>query len=243
MSPERAPFAALDEILNKTRHLLIDFDGPICSLFAGTPTAPVADRLREVITTADVPIPPAITNTADWFEILAYAAEVSPELAASVEAELSALEYSAVATAEPTPYVRDVLTACHESGRSVAVISNNSLTAVRAYLDAHELDHQVHVVAARTTPNVKVLKPSPDLIYQATEALGSVPVACAVVGDLPSDVEAAHSAGASSVGYAKTPRDAERLAGANAGAVITSMVNLALRLRARQRPEQPGLSL
>jgi HAD superfamily hydrolase (TIGR01509 family) len=239
MSPERAPFAALDDILTKTRHLLIDFDGPICSLFAGTPTAPVADRLREVITTADVPVPPAITNTADWFEILAYAAEVSPELAASVEAELSALEYSAVATAEPTPYVRDVLTACHESERSVAIISNNSVAAIRAYLGAHDFGDQVHAVAARTSPDVTVLKPSPHLIYQAAKALGSVPNACTVIGDSPSDIDAAHSAGAPSIGYAKAPHDADRLAEANAGAIITSMANLALRLRASARPDPP----
>ncbi len=243
MSPERAPFAALDDILDKTRHLLIDFDGPICALFAGTPTAPVADRLRGVITSADVPVPPAIESTTDWFVILAYAAEVSPDLAASVEAELSAVEYTAVTTAEPTPYVRDVLTACHESGRSVAVISNNSVAAVRAYLGAHSLDHQVEAVAARTTPDVTVLKPSSYLIYQAAETLGSAPVACAVVGDLPSDIGAAHSAGARSIGYAKTPHDADRLVDANAGAIITSMANLALRLRARKLPERPDPAL
>jgi beta-phosphoglucomutase-like phosphatase (HAD superfamily) len=227
------PFAALDDILTKPRHLRIDFDGPICSLFAGTPTAPVADHLRKVITTADVPVPLAIENTTDWFAILAYAAEIGPDLAASVESELSALEYSAVATAEPTPYVRDVLTACFESGRSAAVISNNSMAAVRAYLSARDLGHQVHAVAARTTPDVTVLKPSPHLIYQAAEALGADRAACAVVGDSPSDIEAAHSAGAKSIGYAKAPHDAERLVDANAGAIITSMANLALRLRAR----------
>ena len=79
MSPERAPFAALDDILRRTRHLLIDFDGPICSLFAGTPTVPVADRLRAVITRKEGPLPTAIENTTDWFEILAYAASVEPE--------------------------------------------------------------------------------------------------------------------------------------------------------------------
>jgi beta-phosphoglucomutase-like phosphatase (HAD superfamily) len=111
------------------------------------------------------------------------------------------------------------------------------LTAVRAYLDAHELDHQVHAVAARTPPDVKVLKSSPHLIYQAAEALGSAPIVCAAVGDLPSDIDAAHSAGAQSIGYARTTQDAGRLADANAGAVITSMANLALRLRARNRPD------
>ena len=35
MSSERAPFAALDDILSQTQHLFISFDGPVCSLFVG----------------------------------------------------------------------------------------------------------------------------------------------------------------------------------------------------------------
>jgi phosphoglycolate phosphatase len=105
MSPERAPFAALDDILNQARHVLIDFDGPICSLFAGTPTAPIADRLREVITVEGVLLPQAIKDTGNWFEILIFAASVSADLAGRIESELTGLECAAVATAAPTPYV------------------------------------------------------------------------------------------------------------------------------------------
>ena len=86
MSPKRAPFATLDDVLRQTWHLLIDFDGPICSLFAGTTTASVADRLRAVIMRREGPLPTAIENTADWFEIFAYAASVGPDVGASVEA-------------------------------------------------------------------------------------------------------------------------------------------------------------
>jgi beta-phosphoglucomutase-like phosphatase (HAD superfamily) len=236
MSPERAPFAALDEILRRARHLLIDFDGPICSLFAGTPTASIADRLRKVITRQDIQLPPTVANTTDWFEILAYAASIGPDLAASVEAELSELESAAVSTAVPTPYMHDVVAACHESGRSVAVVSNNSAAAVRAYLEAHDFAHRVDAIAARTRPDPTVLKPSPYLIEHAASALDSVPAACAVVGDSPNDMYAARSAGALGIGYARTPDDGNRLANAEARAVIGSMVDLVLRLRAHTLP-------
>jgi len=53
--------------------LLIDFDGPVCSLFAGTPAASIAARLRTVITREGVALPPAIRNTGNWFEIFAFA--------------------------------------------------------------------------------------------------------------------------------------------------------------------------
>jgi HAD superfamily hydrolase (TIGR01662 family) len=233
MSPERAPFAALDEILRQARHLLIDFDGPICSLFAGTPTAPVADRLRKVITRQDIQLPPAIENTADWFEILTFAASISPDLAAAVETELAEIESAAVTTAVPTSYAHDAIAACRESGRSVAVVSNNSAVAVRAYLEAHDLAHQVAAMAARTGPDPAILKPSPHLIKQAASALSASPSACAVIGDSPTDIQAAHSAGALSIGYANKPGKHERMTQAGAGAVINSMVELVLRLRAQ----------
>jgi phosphoglycolate phosphatase-like HAD superfamily hydrolase len=54
-----------------------------------------------------------------------------------------------------------------------------------------------------------------------------------VVGDSQSDIQAAHSAGAPSIGYAKTSADADHLAAAGADAVILSLADLALRLRAR----------
>ena len=65
MTTERTPASALDGILSRARHLLLDFDGPVCSLFAGTPTAPVAGRLRDVLTRHGVRLPQEIGETAD----------------------------------------------------------------------------------------------------------------------------------------------------------------------------------
>lgn len=233
MSPERAPYAALDDILNQARHLLIDFDGPICSLFAGTPTAPIAGRLRKAITQQGVHLPLSIEGTGNWFEIFTFAASVSADLAARIESELTELECSAVPTAAPTPHVNDVISACRDSARSVAVISNNSEKAVRAYLAAHDLDNQIDLIAARISCDPALLKPSPYLIEQAASKLGTSASACVVVGDSPADVESARSAGALSIGYARTSADLECLTAAGADATIFSMADLALRLRAR----------
>jgi HAD superfamily hydrolase (TIGR01509 family) len=239
MSPGRAPFAALDDILIRARHLLIDFDGPICSLFAGTPTAPIADRLREVVRQQGVHLPQVIEDTGNWFEIFSFAAAVSTDLAARVESELTELECAAVATAVPTPHVNDVISACRDSARSVAVISNNSEKAVRACLAAHDLDSQIDLIAARTSCDPAILKPSPYLIDQAVTKLGTSASACIVVGDSLADIESAQRSGALSIGYARTSNDRERLTTAGAGTIILSMADLALRLRARVR--DPGV--
>lgn len=233
MSSERAPFAALDDILNQARHLLIDFDGPICSLFAGTPIAPIADRLREAITQQGVHLPPSIEGTGNWFEIFTFAASVSADMAARIESELTELECAAVATAAPTPHVNDVISACRDSARLVAVISNNSEKAVRAYLAVHDLDSQIDLIAARISCDPALLKPSPYLIERAASKLDMSASACVVVGDSPADVESARRAGALSIGYARISADLECLTAAGADATILSMADLALRLRAR----------
>ena len=104
-------------------------------------------------------------------------------------------ELAAVATAAPTPYVHDVVTACQNSGRSVSIVSNNSARAVHAYLARHGLDDRISLVVARTSHDPALLKPSPHLITQAVEALDAEPGECTLVGDSVTDVQAARLAG------------------------------------------------
>jgi phosphoglycolate phosphatase len=232
MSSGRAPFAALDDILSQTEHLLISFDGPVCSLFAGMAASHIADSLREVFAQDGVRVPSAIEQSGNWLEILSFAASVSHGQAARVESELTAMESAAVTTAVPTPYVHEVLTACRDSARPVAIISNHSAAAVHAYLILHDLYGQIRLTVARTGPDAGVLKPRPDLIELAVNGLGAQPQDCVLVGGSLTEIQAAHAAGVNSIGYARTPRDADDLANAGAGAIIVSMADLALRLRA-----------
>jgi len=232
MSSGRAPFAALDDILSQTEHLLISFDGPVCSLFAVTAAAHVADSLREVFAQEDVRVPQSIEHTGNWLEILSYAAAVSPDLAVRVESELTAMESAAVTMAALTPYIHEVLTACRDSARPVAIISDHSATAVRAYLVLHDLYGPIGLIAARIGPDSAVLMPRPDLIELAVTGLDTQSSDCALVGGSVTDIQAAHAAGVHSIGYARTPRDADDLVDAGADAIIVSMADLALRLRA-----------
>jgi phosphoglycolate phosphatase len=222
----------LDTILARTRHLLLDFDGPICSIFAGLPAAAVADRLRKVFGD-HAEMPDDIAGTPDPFAIFAYAATISADLAARVEAEMTNLELAAVPTAAPTPYVHEVVTACQNSGRTVAVVSNNSAAAVHAYLARHGLDDRISLVVARTDNDPGLLKPSPHLITQAVGALEAEPGECTLVGDSVTDIQAARRASVQSIGYANEPGKRESFTAAGVGAIINSLADLALRLRAR----------
>ena len=222
----------LDTIVSRTRHLLLDFDGPICSIYAGLPAATVADRLRKLFGD-HARLPDAIARTSDPLEVFADAATVSEDLAARVETEMTDQELAAVATAAPTPYVHEVVTACRNSGRSIAVVSNNSAQTVHAYLTRHGLDDRIGLVIARTAATPALLKPRPHLIAQAVNTLDAEPGECTLVGDSVTDIQAANLASIHSIGYANEPGKRERLTAAGAGAIINSLADLALKLRAR----------
>lgn len=90
-----SPYAALDVILSHARHLIFEFDGPVCSLSAALP-ADTADRLRAILLTETSSLPPAITATGDPAEIVSYAAGVSQDAAVRVDDALSSIELAAV---------------------------------------------------------------------------------------------------------------------------------------------------
>jgi phosphoglycolate phosphatase len=233
MTSTPKPPASLDQIVLGTRHLLLDFDGPICSIFAGLTNETVAGQLRDLITSQGIPLPADVAAAFDPFDVFAYAATISPALAAGVEAAMTELEVTAVKTADPSAYVHEAVTSCRDSGRTVTVVSNNSARAVRAYLTMHALDGPINLVIARTSPDPGLLKPHPHLIEQAITANKSDPAACTLVGDSVTDIHAARDAGTHSIGYANKPGKTDSLAEAGADAMITSLAQLALTLRAR----------
>jgi HAD superfamily hydrolase (TIGR01549 family) len=220
-------------IITRTRYLLLDFDGPICDIYAGLSAATVADRLRKLVNGSGVQVPADLARSEDPLDLFVYAAAIDTELAERVEAEMTELEEAATATAKPTGYVHDVFMACRESGRSVAVVSNNSDRAVRSYLTQNGLDDRVHLVVARTSHDAALLKPNPHLIEKALAALGAVPEICAFVGDSTTDIEAARMASVPSIGYANKPGKRASLTDAGADVVISSLADLVLVLRAR----------
>jgi len=230
------PDRRLDDIITATRHLFLDFDGPICSIFAGLKPAAVAAALRDLATSQSITPPPDIAATADPFEVFAWAATISPALAADTEAAMTEQEINAVPAAEPTPGVHAVITSCRESGRTITVVSNNSERAVRAYLTRHALNGPIATIIARTSPDPGLLKPRPHLLHQAITAAHADPAACTLVGDQVSDIDAARQAGTHSIGYANAPGKLDTFANAGADAIVTSLAPLALALRAHPLP-------
>ncbi|WP_280488608.1 HAD family hydrolase [Nocardia farcinica] len=211
------------------RHcLLLDFDGPVCSVFAGLHDHVAA---AELAASLEPPTPPTIRTYTDPFDVLRYTAEHRPTEAAKVEALFTDIEVRAVRCARPTTdAAQTIRTAAERPNSIVAIVSNNSVAAIDAYLTVHELRGCVAGIFARTSPDVSRLKPAPTLLLDALTAL-DVPASDAVfVGDSVTDVQAGHAAGVPVVAYANRPEKVDRLSAARPATLITTMAQLRDRL-------------
>ncbi|MEU4370252.1 HAD family hydrolase [Micromonospora chersina] len=223
--------ADLGRLLGEVGAVLLDFDGPVCSIFAGYPAPQVAAELVDMLRRRGVDVPPDLAGEPDPLEVLRrMGAAGNHGVTRAVEDALCEAERQAVETAAPTPYGREVIVAARQAGMPVAAVSNNSAGAVTAYFAAHRLAEYVSPVIGRAYAEPGLMKPNPEPILQAVRSLGEPAARCVLIGDSLSDIEGARAAGVAVIGYANRPKkvDAFRLAGADV--VITSMGEVAAAL-------------
>jgi phosphoglycolate phosphatase-like HAD superfamily hydrolase len=207
--------------------VLLDFDGPVCRLFAGHPSAAIAEKLRTLIGELgeDALLTPELRGTGDTHAILRAVAAHRPdgELAARVEELMTREEILAVGSARPTPYADPLIWTLVATGRRVAVATNNSPGAVERYLADRRLapyfDGRVH----GRTPDLRLLKPHPHCLLQALRSTGTAARDALMIGDTPGDLYAARAAGVPFLGFARNERKAGLLRAAGAEHVVTSL--------------------
>ena len=223
-----ATSADVASVIATSRYVLLDFDGPICSIFAGLHAPVIADELRRVLTRHRVAIPDEIAAQGDPLEVLRFAGTIDGNVALDIEQTLRAAELQAADSAAPTPGAHEFLSACRTTGRPVAVVSNNSPQAVARYLDRANLVGLVQHIEGRDPSDPALMKPNPALLHRALSALHGAPASTVLIGDSRSDFEAAHTAGTQAIAYANKPGKAQALTTAGATAVVDSMAQLAL---------------
>ncbi|MFI7118262.1 HAD family hydrolase [Amycolatopsis sp. NPDC049868] len=209
------------ELLQEKDHVFLDFDGPVCDVFARLPASEVADRLKRLVE-------PEPIASADPFDVLRYAVSCGPNAGHVVERQLSRFEGEAVAQTSPSPGVADVLRDWRAQGFTVTIVSNNSVDAVRSFLGLHDLAEFVRGISARTTSDPARLKPHPALLDAAVKALGTSPGQCVMVGDSAADILAARAAGVASIALARTPAKRKALAALAPDALVTDLADLRL---------------
>jgi phosphoglycolate phosphatase len=218
----------LQRILDGAKTLLLDFDGPVCSVFAGFPAPVVAQQLREVLAQGDVTsLPDDVQETHDPFDIFKYAASIGFTEGRYVEAALRAHEVEAVGTAEPTKGGHALVDAWRRRGRQIAIVSNNSTAALEAYFDSRGETEMIDLLIGRTSADPKQLKPNPYLVFEAMTQLDAKARDCVLIGDSLTDIQAGQSAGVVTIGYANRSGKVDVFQQARTTTVVTSMLLLA----------------
>jgi phosphoglycolate phosphatase len=208
-------------LVERASAILLDFDGPICRLFADVRAADVAADLRRFLEHRGAAVPD--DGTGDPLAVLRASAGLDADIVTDLHAELVQAELRAVGTAVPTPDADVVIRSLFERGHKLAVVSNNSARAVDEYLELHDLQTSVSAVSARASADPSLMKPSPHLVTEALSDLGVLAADAVFVGDSVTDVEASVAAGVPCIGYANKPGKAARLAAAGAVVVVESM--------------------
>ncbi len=206
------------EIIANAGALLLDFDGPITALMPAPLNAEAADRVRAAL--RQFPPPEEIRTTTDHLAVLRYVAECLPAELNRVEEVCSSAEVDCARRSQPSPEIREILGNARHQAVPLAVVSNNSQSAVEEFLDRFSWTTTIEVLACRTPATVLKLKPDPYLVCKAVEQLGVEAGRCVFIGDSATDVEAGRAAGVRVIGLAKTRQRGQELLDAGAVALI-----------------------
>lgn len=165
--------AGLDQIIAQSHHLLLDFDGPVCTVFASIPSYTVAEELRTVLQASGVSTPGPVRETTDPLEVFGLVAGYDPDAAPLAQRELARLELQAIAGAKPTESAAELITVARKTNRTATIVTNNSSRAAHTYLNDHGLTGCIAAVVGRDDADPDRLKPSPYRVREAVGMLGA----------------------------------------------------------------------
>ena len=212
----------LQEVLADKALLLLDFDGPVCSVFAGYPAATIAAELVAGIHRFDPSLAVSLQDETDPMQVLRVAAANLPRKTVNWVDELfCSAEQRAVESAEATPGIGELMREVHGDGKKIGIVSNNCPKAIAQYLSRQGLDSNLSVVVGRPFGRPRRMKPDPYLLLQALGATGVDPHQACFVGDSVTDIEAGNSVGVMTVGFANRPGKAALLTDAGASLIVT----------------------
>ncbi len=233
------------QLLGGARAVLFDFDGPVCDLFAGRSTRPVAREIKAMAREKWNVLDPAVEACDDSHAVLqllrdmldrrrdaalgptALASALDPAVLRAASDIVTRYEEEAVDAAVPAPGVDLLLDSLVEHGKRLAIVTNNAEGPVRKFLGLHKLSGKFEAVCGRDPRDPRRMKPDPSAVRLALERLGHIgPEAAVLIGDQPGDLRAAASAGVRFLGYAPDPERDRRLRRAGARTVVASHIEL-----------------
>lgn len=225
----------LRDTITGARFVLFDFDGPVCRLYAGHAAEKVARDLVEWLEQQGMRrlLTPEEREHADPLEVLHAVNRRRPrsDLVAELEERFTQQELKAVAKAWPTEYADAVIRTWRAVGARLAIATNNSPRTASRYLEGRGLAECFAPHVYGRTQNLAHLKPDPNCLNRALNALGADPSKALMIGDAPSDLDAARRAGVPFLGYARHPDKEKLLRDAGAEHVVASLKTVLQTLR------------
>lgn len=223
-----SPSQRVRELFSRARLVLLDFDGPVCDLFAQRSAPGIARRLCERIGPDGLRRAGIDAGVTDPLAVLIATHRADPGdesgRGLAVRKLLAEEETLAAATAAPTPGAVPLMERLVTAGKLLGVASNNCAPAIRAHLLRHGLiayftdpdrpgdGHRI--VGRHDDPDL--MKPHPYALEALLRATGTAPGDGVMIGDSPNDALAAAEAGVRFIGVHPdaAKRDALRDAGA-----------------------------
>lgn len=211
---------------------MLDFDGPVCRLFGGSPAGKIALDMRRYLATLGPdgtgPRGPERGAADDGDPHRMLSRFQDRKTAAALERILAAGEEAAAESAFPTPGAAAFIRNVHSSGRALAMTTNNAPGAALRYLKQQALDDCFEGrVFGRDPDDPGLMKPHPDCLLRAMAAMGVRADECLAIGDSPRDAAAAKAAGVPFLGYARSEDRVARLRQVDPHPVVVGMHGLA----------------
>lgn len=217
----------LRDTITQARFVLFDFDGPVCRLYAGHAAERVARNLVEWLEQQGMHglLTPEEREHPDPLVVLHAVDRRRPrsDLVAELEARFTQQELKAVDKAWPTEYADAVIRTWKAVGARLAITTNNSPRTAARYLEGRDLAACFAPHIYGRTQNLHHLKPDPNCLNRALNALGAHPSKALMIGDTPSDLHAAERAGVPFLGYARDEDKEKLLRDAGAEHVVASL--------------------
>jgi HAD superfamily hydrolase (TIGR01509 family) len=214
------------DLVAQARAVLLDFDGPICSVFAGYPAVRAVTAALRALETGGFEVRPEWLNLEDPHRLLVEVGTDIPEAIGIVEDALTRSEVHAVDSARITSGVIALIDQVLSAGCQWAVVSNNSHESIARFCTREDFARTPSVIVGRQQGMPHLMKPNPFALHRALDLLKIQAHDAVFIGDSVSDIETGRAVGTSTVGYANKPAKPKLLTAALADAVITRMDDL-----------------
>ncbi|MGD9494726.1 MAG: HAD family hydrolase [Armatimonadota bacterium] len=132
------------------------------------------------------------------------------------------VELLSTSVAAPFPGVPEALARLRAGGLRVGIITRNCRMGVASVIDRHPLEHEVLL----TRDDVVRVKPDPEHLHRALQAMGVPPHEALMVGDHPTDIETGKAAGTFTAGVLTAKTTREQFEELGADLVLESVVAL-----------------